>query len=376
MRTLALCCFVCLLGIASLASASTPYLLGPGDEVTVTVLRHADFSGEFTVAPDGNVDIPAAGRVQTNGRTVDELNAQIRERLSTRLRKPEVTVTLRAARLNAYVIGQVKIPGQHELRAGQSVLDALGQAGGLTIPEDEVTARILREGREVAQVDLRAALAGDSAANVTLLRGDVLKIDSVRGVTVMLAGKVKKPGAYQIKDGDGIVEALTLAGGAADDAMLTRVTIVRANGVSESINASPAVRDGVETANVKLRAGDLIIVPEAAARIAVLGYVAQPGSYPLKDGQRVTLSDAVSMAGGADRKDAAVTAIAMLRTKPDGTQERLQYDLNKFLKHGDAAQNPEVRAGDVIFVPRNGKTDWNTVFQGLSSFGALFGPLS
>jgi protein involved in polysaccharide export with SLBB domain len=376
MRSLALCCFVCLLGIASLASASTPYLLGPGDEVTVTVLRHADFSGEFTVAPDGNVDIPAAGRVQTNGRTVDELNAQIRERLSTRLRKPEVTVTLRAARLNAYVIGQVKIPGQHELRAGQSVLDALGQAGGLTIPEDEVTARILREGREVAQVDLRAALAGDSAANVTLLRGDVLKIDSVRGVTVMLAGKVKKPGAYQIKDGDGIVEALTLAGGAADDAMLTRVTIVRANGVSESINASPAVRDGVETANVKLRAGDLIIVPEAAARIAVLGYVAQPGSYPLKDGQRVTLSDAVSMAGGADRKDAAVTAIAMLRTKPDGTQERLQYDLNKFLKHGDAAQNPEVRAGDVIFVPRNGKTDWNTVFQGLSSFGALFGPLS
>ena len=165
--------------------------------------------------------------------------------------------------LPVFVMGQVKNPGLIGLHPGLGAVEALAQAGGLTAPEDEVRAVVVRGGKEVAQLDLQTAVTkGDPAADYSMQRGDVLKVDSLRSELVTVTGKVVKPGSYPMKSEEGVVELLALAGGVTDDAALSRVTITHVGGGTETVDLSPAIRDGKSENNVKLANGDLVVVPE------------------------------------------------------------------------------------------------------------------
>lgn len=89
-----------------------PYKIGSEDVISVTVARHAQFSGDFYIPTDGVVDLPGVGRVTATGKTLGELSDYVTTRLSKRLRDPEVTVTLKSPRMQrVYVLGSVERPG-------------------------------------------------------------------------------------------------------------------------------------------------------------------------------------------------------------------------------------------------------------------------
>jgi hypothetical protein len=81
---------------ATLVAQPADYTLDTGDVISVVVLRHGQFSGEYTVPPDGNVVFPGVGSLQVRGLTLQRLADTLRERLSQRLRNPEVFVSLQA----------------------------------------------------------------------------------------------------------------------------------------------------------------------------------------------------------------------------------------------------------------------------------------
>ncbi|MDM7460649.1 MAG: polysaccharide biosynthesis/export family protein, partial [bacterium] len=74
------------------------YTLDTGDVLRVTVLRHEQFSGEFTVPPSGCVVFPGVGELTVRGLTLNQLSETLRTQLSKRLREPEVFVSLKQAR--------------------------------------------------------------------------------------------------------------------------------------------------------------------------------------------------------------------------------------------------------------------------------------
>lgn len=360
---------ILLLWLSVLAALAThaAYRLGPEDVISVTVQRHPEFSGNFLIPPDGVVDLPAAGKTPANGRTLEELTGDVRARLGKRLRKPEVTIVLRTARpQHVYVLGAVAKPGVYDLQEGWRVTEALAAGGGLTAPEDSVRINVMREGKPVAE--------HASTMQTALRHGDTVKVELLRAMSLTVSGKVKQPGTYQIKDGDTLVTALTLAGGPLPEAALSRVTIQREGLVPETVNLAPALLEGNMAYDVPVKAGDLVIVPESTARIAVLGFVNQPGYYTLIDGKPITLSDAISMAKGSENKRGGMTAVAVLRTE-GGKQQRSTYNLQKFLKGGDLAQNPLIKNGDIVFVPETKRMNWDLLLQALSSVGALIGPV-
>ncbi len=82
-------------------------------------------------------------------------------------------------------------------------------------------------------------------------------------------------------------------------------------------------------------------------QISLLGYVSRPGKYPIE--QASTLIDLIALAGGVS-PTAGDTAVLMRSDDPSHT--RREIDLAKLFEKGDAAQNPEVSNGDVIYVPR------------------------
>ena len=104
----------------------------------------------------------------------------------------------------------------------------------------------------------------------------------------------------------------------------------------------------------------------------MLGFVNHPGVIPLQDNKHFVLSDVVGLAGGVVTTRGGNQAVAILRTT-NGKPERLVVDMRKYFKTGNVKYNPEVKAGDVIFVPETTKPDWSTIFEALSSVAITYG---
>ena len=165
-------------------------------------------------------------------------------------------------------------------------------------------------------VALKEVLFGDTQANAVVQSGDVLTIEPLATLPVYLMGKVTTPGLYRVrKDCAGVVEALALAGGTLEDAALTNVTITHLLGSSETVNLAPDILEGKRECSFKLQSGDMVLVPEETARVAVLGYVNAPGFYPLRNGRELMLSDALGLAGGADTKLGEIGSVVVIRTE-------------------------------------------------------------
>jgi polysaccharide export outer membrane protein len=109
------------------------YLLGPEDQLRISVWDNKELTLDLVVRPDGKISMPLIQDVVAEGLTAAQLAANIQEGLSAYIVSPEVTVIV--LQINApkyYVIGYVARPGTFPLRGDTSVLQALALAGGLT----------------------------------------------------------------------------------------------------------------------------------------------------------------------------------------------------------------------------------------------------
>lgn len=374
MRILTRAFLLCLIvaGAVIQAHAASSYRLASEDVFTVVVLKHPEFSGDFLIPTDGIVDIPAVGPVKAAGMTISELNDYVKTRLAERLRKPEVSLILKSPRaLRIYVLGAVQKPGVYPIKPGWRITEALAAASGIEAPTADCKVSVLHASTGERQVvGVANVLYTNPDANLVLQDGDVVNVEAVEGLPVYVLGKVRLPGMYKLRqDGSGVMEALTMAGGAVDDAAVSRVTITHTNGTTETVDLTPAVLQGKQEPNIKLASGDIVVVPEAG-RIAVLGYVNKPGYYSLREGQKFLLTDALGLAQGATTRLGGINAVAVLRTE-NGKQERLTVNLSNFLKNGDLAQNPEMKAGDLVYVPKTNRLDWTVALQSFTSVGIL-----
>lgn len=295
-----------------------------------------------------------------------------KDEFNVRVAAGDVLTIAPVEQLAIYVMGAVKLPGPQELRAGLGILEALTQAGGATIPPAEGRLLLKRRGQTVATFALDAVLAQTAIGVLPLARGDVLMVEPLRSVRVMVAGAVKAPGFCDLKDGEGPVEAITLAGGQLANAALSRVQILHAGAKPLTVNVDAVLRTGQGGALPPLAAGDVVIVPESTSSVVMLGYVNAPGRYPLQEGKSLRLSEAIALAKGTEVKRGGVSSVALLRTDAAGKQTRQVVNLDKFFKNGDLAANPELQDGDVIYVPETRKPDWSFVFQALTSASLVF----
>lgn len=335
---------------AAAAPAPASYVIGPDDVLGITVLRHPEFSVDQAVVPGtGLVALPVVGTVQATGKTVAQLDAEITRKLKVRLLKPEVAVSIvKPAPRPLYVVGQVRNPGVLEFKNGWRITQALASSGGLTIDSDLAAVVVSRGQKTVADVPLLPILRNPSGAqNISLNIGDTLRFYE-RVVKINVAGAVQKPGIYAVPRGNGVVEAIGLAGGPTDTASLTRATLRRADGSVTRVNLYQALREGDPKQNLALREGDVLSVPEYKDRVSVLGSVKTPGYYGLEDGRSLRVADVVARAGGpAD--GAALTRVTLRHA--NGKTENL--NLYRLLVLGQNEDNVTLAPNDVLTIPES-----------------------
>lgn len=168
------------------SDAADAYRIGPNDILQIDVFGHDDLSKTLKVSPRGSVNFPLIGTVSADGRSVDEVALDIKERLAKDyLQDPQVVVSVWEY-LSQWVnvMGEVAQPGRFYMTGPMSLIDALSQAGGLT-PAAGTEILITRRAEEVDpasagevfRVDVKALLGADGARlNHRLRNGDTVNI--------------------------------------------------------------------------------------------------------------------------------------------------------------------------------------------------------
>lgn len=168
------------------AVAEQAYTMNPGDMLHVSVWKEEGLDRQVLVLPDGNIQFPLAGELPAVGRTVEQVQEDITERLKKYIPDAVVTVSVVAPAGNkVYVVGEVRSPGEIPLTRQLNIMQALSLAGGLSPYGSEGKILILRqsaEGGKAIEFSYADVKAGrDLESNVTLQSGDVIV---VRGATL------------------------------------------------------------------------------------------------------------------------------------------------------------------------------------------------
>ena len=192
------------------------YVMGPGDELVVSMRGQENSDVRTTVDRDGRVVLPRLAPISASGRTF----GQFRQDLDAAVRRAYVASTAsvsigKVRQISVLVAGEVNVPGQRIATGLSSIVDALLLSGGVKKTGSLRNVRLVR-GANQYTVDLYSVLTGSgSGGNMRLADGDRI-IVSTLGPTVAVAGLVRRPGIYELPARAGGMTAralLALAGG-------------------------------------------------------------------------------------------------------------------------------------------------------------------
>lgn len=168
------------------AELNLPYILHPGDVLSINVAGYPDLSFPqtkagpgITIGLDGKIAYPFLGEVSTQGLTADQLANLLAERLKGVYVNSVVSVNvMRYGKERIYVLGEVNRPGSYELDKVRTLLDAIGAASGWRTDAAKTKVFIIRKdqnGKPPLKVNLMSLLEnGDTSTNYLLREGDVV----------------------------------------------------------------------------------------------------------------------------------------------------------------------------------------------------------
>lgn len=190
-----------------------------------------------------------------------------------------------------------------------------------------------------------------------------LKERNSQPITVI--GSVKTPMVIQAVRQTTLLQALSQAGGIADDAGNTVIVTRQAEKTlpagdpnappmaaepqSFTINLTDLLQTGDGRFNIPLLGGDVVSVPRAGI-IYVVGAVNRPGGFVMQnDYDRMTTLKMLSLAGGTINT-AKIKSTVILRKNPEtGKRDEVPVDLSKVMHL--KAEDVTLQANDILFVP-------------------------
>ena len=151
------------------------------------------------------------GIINVEGLKVTEIRDMITDRLSRYIEKPQVDVSVAAFRhKRIYVTGEVDEPGLYPVtNVPTRLIDAIGEAGGLTQSADWSSVVLTRNGKDY-RLSLRDIYQyGNTSQNILLQPNDVINVNPVTDAKVFVLGEVGKASSLQMgRNGLTLAEAL------------------------------------------------------------------------------------------------------------------------------------------------------------------------
>lgn len=189
-------------------SASSHNMLNPdyrvhyGDPIAIKLWGTINEELRQAVDSQGNIFLPTAGPLQVVGMTLAEMQEAISEHVSSVYNESvRAYATLETGvPIAVMVTGDVARPGRYTGVASETFLYFLDQAGG---PRDELGSyrriQILRDNREIAEIDLYDFLQTGRLPSFSMRNGDIVFVPR-RQASVEVIGSVSAPAEYEFID--------------------------------------------------------------------------------------------------------------------------------------------------------------------------------
>ncbi len=337
----------------TISNTGRSHVLGPGDQITLSLWGDKEKEYQLTLNPAGKVFIEGIGLVSLNGNSVDIAENKLRKRLSriySGIKRGTAFVEIsstKAGPIKVFVLGEVQNPGGFVFASNTSIFSAMYQAKG---PTDIGTVRNLKltRGSKTFEIDLYAFLMEGTAMEPnTLQDGDVLFAKRAE-ILVDVQGDVGRPAMYELKKAESVKELLKFAGGLNPTAAIHRIMCRRVfeNGRQDVIDLETPSKYLNDGSIFKFMDGDSVWVDKSTewskSTITISGAVKYPGVYQLK--QLKNVADLVKQAGGLS-EDGYLGRVHVLRILPDGSSKLFSYSLeNTDLKEID------IEGRDVVII--------------------------
>jgi len=244
-------------------------IIGPGDVLGVAIweappaalfspaalgIANGTTAGFATSLPqqvveaDGSIEIPFAGSVSVAGKSPQQVDADIQQRLSGKANQPQVVVQIvnnnsATVTIVGDVVQSVRMPLTPK---GERLLDAIAAAGGTRDPVNKISVQITR-GTEVHTLPLNTVIQSPRE-NVSLAPGDVVTaLFQSQSFTVLGATAANSEITFEAQ-GISLAQAIARSGGLQDTrADAKGVFIFRfedPNTLTDDARSGPTASDG------------------------------------------------------------------------------------------------------------------------------------
>jgi len=328
------------------------YVVGPGDEVKILLWGRVNAQYNLTVDRDGKITIPQVGPLFVAGMTFEQMSTYLIKQ-SEQIVGANIDISMGALKtIPVFVLGDVRRPGAYTIGSFATITDALLIAGG---PSDIGSMRriqLKRKDKLLTTFDLYdLLLKGDKSHDMTLQAGDIVFVP-VTGPLVGIAGNVKRPAVYELKDRHDLEHLIDNAGGIVPTAYTQQIQVERIVRGEKQIVQDINDKNLEKAIQVKLQDADLVkvfsIVDTDVNAVYLSGNIKRPGKYEYKTG--MTVRDLLGKP--EDFLPETHFDYALIkRLKPPSLEPFLiPFNLGKMLFKEDKENNIPLQPQDQVFI--------------------------
>ena len=160
---------------------TSDYQIHKGDKLSIKFLYQPELSdAAVVVRPDGKISLPMVDEIKVEGLTAIQVKKLLEKSYREILLDPEINVSIvEFVPQRFFVGGQVSKPGSYDMRAGQTLLQAIILAGGFT---SEAHRKYVLHARPIGNKELKVTAidvtkilkTGDNKEEILLQDGDYI----------------------------------------------------------------------------------------------------------------------------------------------------------------------------------------------------------
>ncbi len=342
------------------------YLLGPGDEIIISLWGETQVRESYTISRDGSLYIERVGQLSLTGKTIEQAEKYLVKQFQ------KVYETLKGTRpstfmdvslgqlksINVTFVGEVNSPGVYPIHPFSTVLTGLIQVGGLDTTGSLRNIQIIRSGEDPHRVDFYKFLLSGKSANskIKLQDNDVVFIPP-RLSRVEIVGAIKRPGIYEADDNDNILDLVNYAAGLRSDADNKILVSFKkfSKGANNIEKKYIPFNQSNEFSSKNVNRVIAFTLPDYDKSIYIYGQVKKPGLYGFEEG--MNMLDIMKISGGLYDKTFYKTIYApradiIRRDFKSNYPKVIPINLEE-LKQGNQTQNVKLHNWDIILIRKN-----------------------
>ena len=334
--------------------APDDYILGAGDEISISIWGFSEVSEVLKISDDGSAHAKLIGKIYLNGLTLAECRKLIASKYGTvyDLKNSQISIQINYAKvIKVNIVGEVNVPGTYAVSAINSAFNVLSIAGGITELGTVRNICIKRDNKIVKILDVYNFLQNPSFSNDFFLKNNDYIIVQTAGKTVTISGAIGREGMYELTKEEGLADLVRIAGNLKHNAYTKTASVSRVEGnrwVTRDIDLSAAIENKQK---VNLHNGDVITIAAIAGEIQnfveVTGALHLPGRFEFIRGEKV--SELIARAQGVNR-DAYLGRAYLIRTLKGGVKKYFKLNLQEISANPNDSSNRALQEYDVLNV--------------------------